>query len=114
MTLRETLAALSERKIVRLEEPGWPGPIFIREMTGRERDAYEAWLIKPDGSVNQDDYRARSALAVMCDEDGQRLSVESDLELVASIGTSALDVIVTRGRKLSWLGAEGIEAAKGN
>lgn len=113
MTLRETLAALSERKIVRLEEPGWPGPILIREMTGRERDAFEAWLIKADGSINREDYRGRFALAVMCDEGGERLAGE-DLELVASVASSVLDVVVERARKLNWLGAEGIEAAKGN
>ena len=113
MSIRATLAALAERKVIRLEQEGWPGPIFIREMTGRERDAYEEWLIKADGTVNRDDYRARFALAVMCDEGGQRLSAE-DLELIGAVATSVLDIVVERARKLNWLGEAGIEAAKGN
>lgn len=111
--LRETLAALAERKIICLEEEGWPGPLFIREMTGRERDAYEEWLIKADGSINRDDYRARFAMAVMCDEGGERLPAE-DLELLGAVASSVLDVVVARARKLNWLGETGLEAAKGN
>lgn len=111
--LRETLAALAERKVIRIEEPGWPGPLYVREMTGRERDAFEAWLIKADGSINRDDYRARFALATLCDEGGARLSAD-DLELVANAASSVLDVVVERARKLNWLGEAGLEAAKGN
>ena len=68
---------------------GTRGFVYVRGMTGKERDAWEASLMRGKGSDRRADTRnARARLAVRClvDEANVRLFTDSDAELIEATG----------------------------
>lgn len=98
--------------------PEWGGDVYVRGLTGNERDAYEAGLIRvgSNGKVETVTAQARGRLAAigLCDEKGRRLFTDDDARQLGDKNAAALGRICDRIRKLSGMDAEAIEEAKGN
>jgi hypothetical protein len=84
--------------------PEWGGDVIVREMSGRERDAFEATFVDDKGRRRDDamhNIRARLVAAVCVDDKGQTLFYPSDVELLADLSAAALDRVFTVARQLS-------------
>jgi hypothetical protein len=96
--------------------------VFVREMTGRERDTFERSIMKEtrdkDGNVtyegNIQDFRAKLCVHAVCDEKGNLLLRPENYE-VLSINMSAgnLERIVNAAQKLSGISKEDRAALTG-
>lgn len=84
--------------------------IFVRQMTGRERDQFEKSLFKevvdkkgrPDYERNLSDFRAKLAVNTVCDEKGNMLLNPDDYEqLSKSMSAYRLEKIVNAAQKLN-------------
>lgn len=77
----------------RVEVPELGGAVFIRGMSGVERDAWEKSLLIGRGkkqTVNTENVRAKLVTRTLCDEQGNRLLDDSD---AASLGRLRVDVL---------------------
>src|ERR1035437_8579800 len=76
MTLtRDAILGPHKRAMEEIQIPEWEGSVWVREMSGAERDAWEAVAFGDDKKGN---LRATLAVACLCDADGKRLFLDED------------------------------------
>ena len=87
--------------------------VWIRTMSGTERDAFEEEILLGEpGEKRQLDprnIRARFAVKVICDKDGQRIFGDEDADLLGAKSSCALDRVFHKAQKLNGLRAEDVE-----
>lgn len=96
-----------------LSVPEWNGTVFIRVMTGAERDAFEAGT-NNNGKANLRDIRARFAAIVLCDETGARIFSDADVAALTGKSAAALDRIFDAGMALNRMTADAVDALEKN
>lgn len=92
--------------------------VFVREMTGRERDAFEGLILKEvtvDGkteySRKMEDFRAKLSVATVCDEKGELLLGMDDYETLSmNMAASKLEKIVNVAQRLNKITEEDKDA----
>jgi hypothetical protein len=85
--------------------------VFVRQMTGRERDTFEQSLLKKNkdskGQVisfeqSLDDFRAKLAVVTLCDEEGKSLLLPTDYSMLSiNMSAKTLETIVNAAQKLN-------------
>ncbi len=83
--------------------------VFVREMTGREKDNFEAGLISVNGrkqKMNLADVRARLAILVCCDENGSLIFKPEDVEWLTKKSVRPLSRIYNAAKDLNDLSDE--------
>jgi hypothetical protein len=107
---REALLAKPKLAIEKVEISN--GYVFVREMTGFEKDQWEQSLMKtaPNGNmqgqpkVNYDlsNFRAKIAVSTLCDEEGNLLFSMNDIILLnKSLKASDLEKIVEKAQAIN-------------
>ena len=117
MGLRDTILAQRDRKVISVSVPEWPevGTIHVRSLTGSERDAFEfASSRRLKAGVLNDNWRAFCVTAFACDEAGETLFTEADLEQLGKLSAVVLERIRAAGEKLNLLTDASISAAAKN
>ena len=92
--------------------PEWGGDVWVRGMTGRQRDQFEASIIQTKGkdrSLNMDNIRAKLAGMTICDEEGKRLFSDADIAELSNKSAVALQRIFIVAQRLSGIGAQDVE-----
>lgn len=96
--------------------PEWGGDVYVRGLTGKERDQFEASMIDQRGksqSVNLQNIRAKLAGLSICDESGKRVFTDADLQALAGKSAIALNRVFEVARRLSGLGDNDVEELAG-
>ena len=85
--------------------------VFVRQMTGRERDRFEASILQDvrdesgkviDVTQNLEDFRAKLAVYTLCDENGTNIMEPGDYETLSqNISASRLHKIVEAAQRLN-------------
>lgn len=104
--------------------------VFVREMTGRERDQFEKSIFSFDQkaldlsnkeqrkiatTVQMEDYKAKLAVCCVCDQEGTLIFEFDDYEqLSQNMSAYKLDKIATVAQRLSRITAEDREELLGN
>ncbi len=103
---RAAILAANDRPLTPVDVPEWGGSVFVRVMSGAERDSYESGLVGADGkSRDMRNLRARLVVRVACDEAGARLFADEDADALGSKNADALDRIFTAAVRLNQIGA---------
>jgi hypothetical protein len=112
---RENLLTKEPLEIVKVDL-GKDEYIYVRQMTGRERDKFEQSLIKrtrdSKGKVTGydqalDDFRAKLAVNSICDEQGNLLLKPDDYPQLSQMMSAArLEKIVNESQKLNAISEE--------
>ncbi len=108
---REGLLAKEKLQVVKVDL-GDGAYVYVRQMTGRERDSFERTLIEVQDPVNpgdapiviqrQEDFRAKLAVHTVCDEKGTLLLNPEDYEtLSTNISARRLDRIIQVAQSLN-------------
>ncbi|NIP54633.1 hypothetical protein GWN42_04995 [candidate division KSB1 bacterium] len=94
--------------------------VYVKEMTGRDRDRYERSLMTEvkDGDGNTtgyerslEDFRAKLAVFTTCDETGKLLFKPSDYSVLSqNIGAFRLERIVNKAQELNLISEADKEA----
>ena len=100
---RDTILSVTDCKVEPLEVPEWGGTVYVRTITGGERDGVEYALSKDPvtGRYRQDNFRAYFTMLVCCDESGRKLFKTQDIPALAKKSGAALERIVDAGLKLN-------------
>ena len=115
LTAQEILGA-DDIEDVELEIPEWGGSVFVRTMTGAERDAFESSMVGAGGVADRlVNLRARFAVLVCCDADGKRIFGQDEASVpLGKKSASALDRIWEAGQSLNRMSDDSIEEAEKN
>lgn len=110
MLSRESILAAEDLPLEEVAVPEWGGTVYVKTMTGAERDRIEAAYNKEPGR----DFRARMAVATVCDETGKRLFTERDVAPLSAKSAAALDRILEVAMRLSAFTKKDVDALEGN
>jgi hypothetical protein len=85
--------------------------VYVRQMTGYERDLFERSIIEvmSDGKVERkaEDYRAKIAVCTVCGENGQLIFKQADTKVLSrSMSAYRLEKIAEVAQKLNRINAE--------
>ena len=97
---------------VQIPEWGEDATVYVKGMTGAERDKFESSLVVLRGksqTLNMANIRAKLASLTICDENGKRLFSEQDVQVLSQKSASALQRVFVVAQKLSRIGDEDIE-----
>ena len=108
MTLnRADILAAKDIKIELLTVPEWGGDVYIKTLSGAERDQLEAAIIQfgADGKPKQlklEKLRSLLAWLALCDADGNRLfDDEKDIAALGKKSAAALDRVASHAQNLA-------------
>lgn len=104
-----------DKREVTVEE--WDGEVYIRELTGRERDAFENEILTGDPNdpdVNTENLRARLLVRTLCDEDGERLFEDDQMEDLAEKSGAVLGRLFEVAQEMNGMTAEEMTDMAGN
>lgn len=92
-------------------ETGQPEPtfVFVRELSAKEKDDFEMSLLSHKGrkrKVNLENFRARLAVLVCCDENRQPVFLPSDVEWLTKKPVRVLSRITEAAKRLNDLSDE--------
>jgi len=90
-------------KSEKVEIPEWGGAIYIRTITGLERDQFEASMTETEGIKN---LRAKLVVLTAVDSEGKRLFSEKDAAELGRKNAAALDRCFKVAQKLNGWGVE--------
>lgn len=112
---REAILAAEDLPKEIVETPEWGGAVYVRALTGTERDKFEGSLadqIRPDGSVKKMDMtniRAKLVALTVVDEDGQRIFSDADVKALGGKSAAVLDRLFAVAQRLSGFSKEDVE-----
>lgn len=84
----------------------WGGEVWVRGMTGAERDKFEASVIQFKGNaqnLNLTNIRAKLCSLTVCDEEGNRLFTEADVQALSEKSAVELSKIFIVAQRLSGI-----------
>ena len=119
---RKALLKKEELQVVKVDL-GKDEFVYVRQMTGRERDTFEQSLIKEvkgkDGEATYErslqDFRAKLAVCTLSNEKGESLLEPGDYELLSmSMSAARLEKIVNEAQKINKISEEDKDALTKN
>ena len=109
---RDEILQVKDIEIEEVEVPAWGGSVFVKGMTGTERDAFEASIVQQRGknaSVNMANIRAKLASQTICNEEGERLFTDADIKALGKKSATALQLIFDVAQRLSGISGDDVE-----
>lgn len=106
---REDIIAVADRKIERVPVPEWGGAVYVKTMTGTERDGFEEAVMAGRGrnrQVNLENFRAKLCVRTICDSSGKRLFGNADIQIVGEKDARALQRVFEAAQKLNGMTPE--------
>ena len=114
---KTAILAVQDLQTEDVEVPEWGGAVRVRSFTGRERDAFEASMVRGDGrdrKVDLTNMRARLVGLTVIDETGQRLFTDEEVDLLGAKSGAALDRVFAVAQKLNSLSGADVEELSKN
>ena len=109
---RADILKVQDIKIELVHVPEWEGDVYVKGMTGIERDAFEASIVQMRGKgsrVDMTNIRAKLAAQTICDENGEKLFTDADIKELGKKSASALQRVFEVAQKLSGIGDDAIQ-----
>ena len=111
---REALLQKEKLEVVKVDL-GKDEVVYVKQMTGRERDSFERSLFVFDKdnkvTTRMNDFRAKLAVCTLCDENGVALLKFEDYDLLSrNMSAARLEKIVNVAQKLNAITEEDKEA----
>jgi hypothetical protein len=92
--------------------PEWNGEVYVRALTGAERDAFEQSIVEQKGKstkMNLSNLRAKLVALTVVDEAGKRIFSDRDAELLGQKSAIAINRVFEVAQRLSGLSQEDVE-----
>ena len=109
---RGAILGATDLPLERVEVPEWGGAVYLRTMTGTERDAFDAEVLSADDRhVNA---RARLVVRVLVGEDGARLFADEEAAALGAKSAAVLNRLFDVACRLNGFGADAAEESEKN
>lgn len=109
---RDAILGASDIQSEIVDVPEWGGQVRVQGMSGTDRDAFEASLIKGKGkntSVNYNNLRAKLLVRSIVDDAGERIFGEHDIAALGAKSSAALNRVYNVAQRLNGLSDEDVE-----
>lgn len=115
MLTKDQILSTSDLQIQKVFVPEWKDHVFVRSLSGKERDQFEeAGLIRGRDhkrgiatyDVRMENARARLVVMTCCDEAGTRIFADDDVEALGKKNAGALALLYNVAASLSGITAE--------
>lgn len=97
-----------------VDVPEWGGVVYIRSLTGTERDRIEAEMTSADSGRERNErlqnMRAKMVQRAACDETGRRLFTHNQVEALGKKNAKALTRLFRKANELSGLSESDLAA----
>ena len=119
---RDEILSIDDRTRELVGVPEWGGSVWVRALSGLERDRYEGAMVAyrrlakgglEIDRVVTDNIRARLVSLSVVDETGARIFTDVDVIALGSHSAQALSRICDVAQRLSGLSAQDVETLKG-
>lgn len=103
---RDQILGAVDLKIEAVEVPQWGGTIYVRNLSGKARDKFEASRYRMKGDkveLIHDNTRAMLLSMCLCDESGTLLFSAADVEALGEKNAAVLDQLFEVAQRLSCL-----------
>ena len=111
---RDQILGAIDMKIEPVFVPEWGGTVYVRNLNGKGRDAFEGsrYRLKENNKVEMvhDNTRAKLLSLTLCDEHGALLFSEEDVEVLGEKNAAALDRIFDVAQRMSGLRPQDVES----
>ena len=121
---REQILAHTDLPKEEVSVPEWGGTVFVRTLTGTERDQFEQSMFEAthqrngkktaERKINLRNVRARLLALCIVDDAGQRMFQDHEDALLGKLSGAALDRLFSVAQRLSRLTPEDVEELVGN
>jgi hypothetical protein len=94
----------------------WGGVVYVRGMTGAERDSFEASIVSIRGNkqdVSLENIRAKLCVRCVCDETGNRLFADNEADLLSGKSAVELQKLFAVAQRLSGLTTDDVSELVG-
>ena len=109
MLNKNQILKAEDLKKEKVNVPEWGGEIYVRTMTGTERDSFEQEIVNTDESANLKNIRARLCVLTIIDDKGNRLFDANDIEALGRKSALVLDRIFQVAQRLNGITSEDVE-----
>jgi hypothetical protein len=92
-----------------VDVPEWGGPVRLRTVAAKDRDAFDRALFPKPGVRNMEDFRARVVAMCVVDEDGNRVFSDADIPMLSQKSAAAIDRLIPVAQRLSGLTTADVE-----
>ena len=96
--------------------PEMGGDVYVRAMSGRERDDFERWLLaerKSDTDIPEG-FRERMLLASLSDENGRPLINEDDISQLMAQPSNVVEALFAAACRINGMGGDALEDKEKN
>ncbi len=109
---RDSILNAKDGKTEAVDVPEWGGRVFVRVLSGSQRDQLEAYITqKRDKGVDFAGVRALLVQLAACDEKGKPLFGVADLPAIGELSSLALQRVFDAASKLNGMTAGQVEGA---
>lgn len=118
MLTRDDILQAQDMTIEKVEVPEWANGkakdafVYVRNMTGKERDAFEKTIVQQRGKksvVNLENFRAKLFVHSVCDESGELLFTDQDIEALSAKSAAPLQRVFDVASRLSAISGRDVE-----
>ncbi len=109
---REQILSVQDLVTETVAVPEWGGEVRVKSLSGAERDAYEASVMRINGTnaqLNLLNARAKLVALAVIDENGKRMFGDGDVHALAAKSAAALQRVFDVANRLSGLNARDLE-----
>ena len=109
---KKAILEVKDIEIEQVDVPEWGGHVFVKGMTGLERDTFEASIVQQrgkDARVNMVNIRAKLAAQTICDEEGLRLFNDKDVKALGKKSANALQRVFDVAQRLSGITEDDVD-----
>lgn len=110
MLTREQILGSRDLQAVEVRVPEWSGSVFVRPMSAGERERWEGFVT----GETKERIRATLASRTVCDDAGELLFTEADVEALGAKSGAALTRIFEAALRLNRISKADVEDAEKN
>ena len=103
---RDAILAASDIQTELVEVPEWGGSVFVKGMTGAERDRFESGIIAfgdKSEKIDMRDLRAKLCSQTIVNDKGKKLFTAADIKALSNKSAVALQRVFEVAQRLSGL-----------
>jgi hypothetical protein len=114
MTLsRQAILDAPDAVIEKVSVPEWGDDIYVRAMSGIERDEFEA-SVRRNGVMVYTNYRAKLLTRVLVNENGTRIFTDQDARALGKKNAKIINRLFEKAAELSGMSDEEADETEGN
>lgn len=115
LTRDKIFAKAPEFRRERVEVPQWGGHVYVQQISAKDFEAWQDWIVKQENAKNPQSHRAAFIVDCVCDENGKAIFTErSDLNVLGEHQNAVIDLLYDACKRVNLVDKTALEDAEKN